>query len=382
MPGGENGGAKLVALELAKQLAEAQPETQFIILTTERNDGDLASLDAANVSRHCVRRSAGHLWPGGTTMRAQAERIAARLLPVPIKETLSQWRFAAAISRSSPLVRSLGAQLLFCPFTAPFHHSASVPTVSIINDLQFLTYPQFFKAEDRLERSQHFQWACRVSAHIVCPSEYTRGTVLRHGQLEPDRVRVIPHTMQSRLARPDAEEVSSRLAPFGLERDGYLFYPANFWRHKNHEMLLTAFGIFLKANPSSQLKLALTGAPDQRQREISEAVVRFGLTSRVVLPGFVDDTCFAALLHGCLALIFPSLYEGFGMPVLEAMAIGKAVLCSNLTSLPEVAGDAAMYFDPRSPYAIAEADPARRHGPRAGGTFREGGRGARGWVRR
>jgi glycosyltransferase involved in cell wall biosynthesis len=80
-----------------------------------------------------------------------------------------------------------------------------------------------------------------------------------------------------------------------------------------------------------------------------------GLESHVRFPGFVEDPELAALYQSCLGLIFPSLYEGFGLPVLEAMALGAPVLCSNIASLPQIAGDAAVYFDPRDPSEIAAA---------------------------
>src|SRR5208282_763215 len=89
--------------------------------------------------------------------------------------------------------------------------------------------------------------------------------------------------------------------------------------------------------------------------QFAEVSRKMGLGEHVVFPGYLPDGEFAILLHGSRALIFPSLFEGFGIPLLEAMAAGKPVLCSNLTSLPEIAGDAALLFDPRKPEEIAAA---------------------------
>jgi len=133
-----------------------------------------------------------------------------------------------------------------------------------------------------------------------------------------------------------------------------MFYPANFWPHKNHSMLLTAYGMFLAHNPHSPLDLVFTGALNGGEDAIKQAVSQMGLAKRVHFLGFVPQEELAAVWFGCEFLIFPSLYEGFGIPVLEAMSIGKPVLCSDRTSLPEVAGDAALYFDPRSPRALLE----------------------------
>ena len=120
-------------------------------------------------------------------------------------------------------------------------------------------------------------------------------------------------------------------------------------------MLLIAWGMYRAAHPQSDLKLVLTGAPSPRRDELREAARRMGLAEWVEFPGYLSNQEFAALLAGCTAMLFPSLFEGFGMPVAEAMAAGVPVLASDRTSLPEIAGDAALLFDPRRPDAIVEA---------------------------
>ena len=120
-------------------------------------------------------------------------------------------------------------------------------------------------------------------------------------------------------------------------------------------MLFTAFAMYHSRHPASCLKLLCTGSPDARMETLREAARRMGMEKWIVLPGYLSEEEFSALLSSCRALIFPSLYEGFGMPVLEAMSFGKPVLCSNVTSLPEVAAGAALYFDPRNPEAIQTA---------------------------
>jgi glycosyltransferase involved in cell wall biosynthesis len=145
------------------------------------------------------------------------------------------------------------------------------------------------------------------------------------------------------------------LARLQLTPGRYFLYPANFWKHKNHEMLLVAMGLFTTRFRHSDLKLVCTGAPGERRDFVQSAAERMGLRERLVLPGYLSESDFSALMQSCLALIFPSLYEGFGMPVIEAQSIGKPVLCSNLASLPEVAGEAALVFDPRLPESIVTA---------------------------
>ncbi len=239
------------------------------------------------------------------------------------------------------VLREIGADLLFCPFTLPFCYDPSVPVVSIIYDLQYHYYPQFFSDEDRCCRERNFRETSRLSNKLICISEYVRKTVLENSNLEPDRAITIPIQLPHRLKKQPVRDVDSIMQRLGLGGNEFLLYPANFWAHKNHRMLITAFAIYRARHPESNLRLVCTGALENEKKALQEAVYRMGQKDWIVLPGFLTEEEFAAIFASCLALVFPSLYEGFGMPVLEAMALEKPVICSNVTSLPEVAGDAA-----------------------------------------
>jgi glycosyltransferase involved in cell wall biosynthesis len=119
-------------------------------------------------------------------------------------------------------------------------------------------------------------------------------------------------------------------------------------------MLITAYEMFVSRNPDCKIDLVFTGALDDAQRDLQDNVRSMGLERRVHFLGYLPEEQLIAVWGGCSFLIFPSLYEGFGIPVLEAMQFGKPVLCSNVTSLQEVAGDAALYFDPQKPYEIVQ----------------------------
>ncbi len=380
LPGGANGGIKPLALELVRRLAAHAPACEFVLLTAERSHAELALLDAPNVRRVCVLQGPEEspqpppgqppaaVFQTASLARRVALWILRKLLPARVVE-----RLAALYARrfhpapvESPLLRRLGADLLFCPFTGIFFYDPAVPVVSVVHDLQYLYYPQFFESTDRHERDRHFRHVCQVARRVVSISEYTRASVLEHGGISPERVVTIPSAPQKRLGAPAPSSVERIFSSLPLAAGRYLLYPANFWRHKNHELLLTAFGIYRAAHPQSDLKLVLTGEPSPRRDELMEATRRMGLAAQVLFAGYLPEEDFAALLGSAAAMIFPSLFEGFGMPVLEAMAAGVPVLCGNLTSLPEVAGDSAWLFDPRRPTEIVaaierlETDPALR----------------------
>jgi hypothetical protein len=194
-----------------------------------------------------------------------------------------------------------------------------------------------------------------VGNHLVCISDFTRNAVLSATKLSADRVITIHIGLNRPTPQADSAERERVLSRWNLTADQYLLYPANFWPHKNHAMLLTAFGIYRARHPTSTLKLVCPGAGDGGREYLREASLRMGLADRVVFPGFVSEDELANLLQASGGLIFPSLYEGFGIPIVEALAAGKPVLCSNAGSLPEIAGDAALFFDPRMPEEIVNA---------------------------
>lgn len=322
LPGGSNGGAKWVALNLARSLMQLLPFWRFYGLVNSFTEEEIVAA-LPGIRPICLLDSRGYcgdvsfpILPDGQT-----------------------------------------AHIQLCLFTGPNLHHPSVPTVTIVYDLQFHHYPMFFPAEDAEQRERNFLATLKVSDALVCISEYVRQTVYHflsefgRPPFPRDRVEMVHIQMADRLPRQFDEGVLARL---GISTGRYLIFPANTWPHKNHTMLLTAFGLYHARNPDSDLKLLCCGVSEQHDGAfIRMAACRMGLADKVLFPGFLDEDELACLFTHALGLIFPSLFEGFGMPLLEAMATGCPVLCSSATSMPEVAGDAALFFDPRRPQEIA-----------------------------
>lgn len=356
LPGGENGGAKIFVLDLLIRLAEMEPQTQFVLLTHSNSYEELAQMDRPNMRRQMV------VGPVATNaVRPLFQRLATLILPhLPgrLRRVVIRlvYQLKTGIKRKyfSTLLRDMGADLLFCPFTAPTYFEPKIATVCTIYDLQYKTYPEFFTTEDVVYRDCTFIDACRKATVLTAISDYSRNSAIAQGNLDPANIQTIYLRMAQRIA-PSSESDKGVLCRLNLVPQRYLIYPANFWKHKNHEMLLTAFGMACHEGLAPDIKLVCTGAPGARQDWLMSAVHTMNLGSRVLFPGYLPNAELAVLMANCTGVVFPSLYEGFGLPVIEAMAAGVPVACSNTTSLPEVAADAAIFFDPRVPTQIVPA---------------------------
>lgn len=211
---------------------------------------------------------------------------------------------------------------------APGKHPPAAVTV---HDLQHELHPQFFSRAELAYRRVLYKQSVTSSRVVVTISEHARETLLRTYGTDPDRVVAIPLGVDH-----------TRLTPGDEARQPFLLYPANPWRHKNHARLYEALALVRRDRP--ELRLVLTGTG--HASELPD-----GVESR----GRVSSGELVVLYRTASALVFPSLYEGFGLPPLEAMACGCPVAASAATSLPEVCGEAAEYFDPLSPVDMARA---------------------------
>ena len=288
LPGGENGGAKVMTLELLRHLGRMAPECEFILLTSSKSHNELASLDSRNIRRMCVNEP-GRLLNSADRLADRSRRLLQRFIPAKGLAQLGKaYRgLSTDIPTGRGLLRKLDADLLFSPFTAPYFFDPTVPAVSVVYDLQHVYCPQFFEPTEVQERSRNFNRAYSVSNRIVCISDYVRQTVLETSAMLPEQVKTIHISLPRRL-QPASEQARERvLKSFELRPLRYLLYPANFWPHKNHELLLTAFGMYRSSNPGSGLKLVLTGSPSRRRDDLIEACRGMGLSEAVVFPGYL-----------------------------------------------------------------------------------------------
>jgi glycosyltransferase involved in cell wall biosynthesis len=225
------------------------------------------------------------------------------------------------------------------------------PSVVVIHDVQHFDLPQHFSRAQRAWRSYFYRLAARRATMLITDSEHARLRAIEHLDVDPERVRgvhvAVDHERFSPDAGPDDERV---LAELGVP-ESYVYYPASLWPHKNHLGLLDALGRLGGECPN----LVLTGSGFGRTEEIEAAAATHGVADRLRYLGIVPDEALPVLYRHATATVFPSTYEGFGMPPAEAMSCGCPVASSLETSLAEVCGDAALPLDPHDPAQMADA---------------------------
>jgi len=238
-----------------------------------------------------------------------------------------------------------------------------IPTVLTVHDLIFRQLPGHHKPLNRWYLNATLPLFCRRASHIIAVSEFTRGDLTTSYGVAPEKVTVIPEAADSRFGPQKAEHVEQVRSRYGLP-DRYLLCVGTIEPRKNLSRLLAAWEPLYLAGEAPPL--VIVGRRGWLYDDFFAALESSPAKDGAHFPGWVDDEDLPAFYAGADLFLMPSLYEGFGLPVLEAMASGAPVACSNTTSLPEVAGDAALYFDPldtdaiRDSVRLAESDPALR----------------------
>lgn len=248
---------------------------------------------------------------------------------------------------------SSGYDILHYMFTIyPFWEKYDVPVVLTMSDIQQEFHPEFFKKNELETRNRYFKPSAMGADHIIAVSEFTKKTIVEKYGVPSDKITVVHHGFDKDEFKPvDRAAVEAFRHKYKLP-ERFLLYPAATWPHKNHLRLVRAYKIF-KDKYRLTCKLVLSGIKKGNHGPVAEEIKKLGLEGDIIHSGYLPYRDLPLLYNAASLLVFPSLFEGFGMPVIEAMAVGLPVACSNITCLPEVGGDAAMYFDPEDPEDIA-----------------------------
>lgn len=328
LPGGANGGIKPYIMEgipwLRKRL---DGRCRFVFLTSSVSHGEVRDALAAEGDRLvCVNVNSG---ANPLEFQGRGDRD-------------FLWQKAPP-----DLVWRLSADLLYCPFGATTWHCPGTPTLSVVVDLLHLDFPDSLSPGEREHRQAYFRKMASDADRFQCISDYGAGRLVEACGVAKDRVFRTYLVIGGRL-----QSGRSTRAPVGRP---YFFYPANFWPHKNHGRLLEAFADYRGKAADEAWDLVLTGFDSPECRQVLRRAEELGVDRHVRYEGHVGEARLEEIWASASALVFPSLHEGFGIPLVEAMCFGLPIICGRATCLGEVAGDAALFADPAQPEELSAA---------------------------
>ncbi len=230
------------------------------------------------------------------------------------------------------------------------------PAIVVVHDITFRVHPEWFARDRRFLFDSIFWNKVKKAERIITVSQHSKEDIVRELGVDPSRVVVIAEAADERFQPVRDEEVLKGIrSKFHLE-EGFILTVGAIHTRRNLERLIQAVSIlYQRMEVQPMLVIVGTPAPFTPKVDIEGTAERCGLKGRVVHLRYVSEEELLLLYNACGVFAYPSLYEGFGLPVIEAMACGKPVACSRATSLPEVAGEAALYFDPEDLEEMAES---------------------------
>jgi glycosyltransferase involved in cell wall biosynthesis len=235
--------------------------------------------------------------------------------------------------------------LFWTPGTFPLPIGCKI--VGTIHDLTTIIYPEFHKRTVIRHHDKIFNYFKKKASLVIAVSENTKIDVMKYLHIPEKKIRVIYHGVGDEFRKIEEIKIlKSRLRGIGIDYP-YILYLGTLEPRKNVERLIEAF-IQLKKGKQINEKLVISGMQGWDYQSILDKVASSGIEREIIFTGFVPSESLPFLYNGASAFVYPSFYEGFGLPVLEAMACGVPVVTSNVSSLPEVAGDAAMLINPYS----------------------------------
>jgi glycosyltransferase involved in cell wall biosynthesis len=362
-PDERSGGVQQWVIGLASALSKLEGHEEYIFVIREGHEGWLAQYLGGRC-RVLLEQAKGQAPPSAPKrprgVRRLRRALGARLpllgrirrsfvgadQPRSARRAPPEW--LSAIDRTAGRA---GADVVHFPGQAA--SATRVPSIYQPWDLQHVHLPEFFSDAERERRDRTYRTFSAQAALVVVATKWVKADLNTQFGIAMERIAVVnPAPALEAYAAPtlvDEARITERLEL----PERYVFYPAQTWGHKNHERLFEALALL--RDRGMNVPLVCSGHRNERYADLLRYATDLGLDGQVRFLGHVTPTEIQVLYRKATALVFPSLYEGWGLPILEAFASGLAVACSNVTSLPELVGDAALVFDPLEPMGIASA---------------------------
>lgn len=226
--------------------------------------------------------------------------------------------------------------------------------VTMFHDMAYRVFPETVRQRTKMMLDMNMANACKRADAIICVSEFTKAETLKYMDVDPDKLCVMPEGIRSERFHTDypAEQISDMRTRYNIPKD-YLLYLGTLEPRKNIVRMIEAYAM-VRAKDGDVPPLVLAGRKGWMYDDIFRRITELGLEKNILTTGYLPDQDVPLLLAGAQAFFFPSIYEGFGLPPLEAMACGTPVLTSDGNSLKEVAGDCAVLVDPFDTESIAD----------------------------
>ena len=268
------------------------------------------------------------------------------------------WYLRAAIRHFTPIdilkpyMNSLNVDLIHHPFSILQPISHKIPSVLTFFDMHHEFFPEYFSTYELNARKKLWRPSAENATRIIAISKHAKMCLVERYDIAPGKIDVVYIGYDPQFHKIDSPDIlESVRSRHGLHKP-FMYYPAATWPHKNHKRLLAALRI-MKELYGFNGQLVLSGIAMKANDEVTGEIERLGLRDDVVVLGYLPQEELPCLYNLARLMVFPSLSEGFGIPLVEAMACGCPVACSKVTSIPEVVGDAALTFDPGSAEKMA-----------------------------
>ena len=330
---GKNGGMEVYLRNLLDHLFRIDTVNQYYLITASYNDNSL-NYPVPNCTKIPFHE--------GLIKKIDTTRFLNNIFR----------KRAESYNSLEDIINEYQFDIWFCPFLSLDPRPLKIPGIVTIPDIQHEYYPEYFSREELALRNGYIRPSCEMATEIITISEFSKKSFIEKLGINPDKIAVIYLAAGDNFTCTPGK-TNDITTKYTLP-DNYFLFPANAWPHKNHQTLIIAFNLFRKIYGDS-VHLVLTGSDLRNCMEIRDLISLYRLDNLIHILDYVDKDDLPGLYKNAKALVFPSLFEGFGIPLLEAMTTGCPIIASNSTSIPEVAGDAAYLFDPKNPQNICDA---------------------------
>ena len=300
---------------------------------------------AINLIESLAEIDSSNLYTLYVTRKEAVKRFSNRWPNFTVRTTLPHTPLIRIPITLSAELRRNRVDVLHVQFTAP--PAAPCPVVVSIHDLSFEHLPQTFKRRSRMQLRMTVRRSARLASQVITLSNHSRNDIISTYHIEPDKVTAIPLAAPAHFAPvTDDNELQRVKQSYGIDGP-YILCVGSIQPRKNLTRLLHAYSLLRRADPEAKLpKLVIAGKCAWLFGETLRTIDQLELSDSVILTGYVPEADLPALYSGALCFVYPSYFEGFGLPPLEAMKCGTPVIVGNRTSVPEVVGDAAVLVDP------------------------------------